>query len=509
MNTTPFRQLKQPKDDKNYIKYNLMKREDFIKGNKYTHEQYMELSILEMMESKSEHADKEDPKVGVVLVDKDGAYFDKAHRGELRIGDHGEFTILERKHLGEDLSGFTLYSTLEPCIKRNLPKRGCYKRCINARLKMVYIGHFDPDPTVASNGYKLLKKAGIEVGFYDKKHEEIIAKVNEQFFKEAAKRSEEEKTKEIQSAIDPIENELVEFQLHDLSEEAQRAMIDKMGLSYKLGTNAWKGYLSRMNLIKVDEESQTAHPTGLGLLLLGQQPELHFPQARIKFTVRSGSENPKIEDFKGPLVLLPEKIEQYLGFIFPKGFSSRTSFDRTEKVEASYSALYEVIMNAIVHRDYYIAGGRIMVDVDDEKVVISSPGEPLCSLEQLNSFTAPSFSRNAKIAYIFFEMGLVEERGFGMEELGKVESFGLPKPTFAIENGTLRATLYRVVNPAKQTQSSIELPGLEILRKHKSLTTKQYEKIADLKERQARNHLTALFDNGYAKKEGTKYVWVG
>lgn len=28
------------------------------------------------------------------------------------------------------------------------------------------------------------------------------------------------------------------------------------------------------------------------------------------------------------------------------------------------------------------------------------------------------------------------------------------------------------------------------------------------KERQARNHLTALVDNGYAKRVGTKYIWI-
>ena len=102
----------------------------------------------------------------------------------------------------------------------------------------------------------------------------------------------------------------------------------------------------------------------------------------------------------------------------------------------------------------------------------------------------------------------IEERGFGMEELGKVESFGLPKPKFTLENRTLKATLYRLVNPKQQTQSSIELSGLEILREYKSLTTKEYENITGLKERQARNHLTALVNNGYAQKEGTKYVWV-
>ncbi|MBK7691544.1 MAG: hypothetical protein IPJ31_10630 [Bacteroidetes bacterium] len=175
-----------------------MKREDFIKGNKYTHEQYMELSILEMMESKGEHTHKTDPKVGAVLVDRDGAYFDKAHRGELRIGDHGEFTVLERKHHGEDLSGFTLYTTLEPCVKRDLPKKGCYKRCINARLGKVFIGHYDPDPTVASNGYKLLKKAGIDVDFTEENMKELLPRQMNSFSK---KRQNEQKMKKKRNTI--------------------------------------------------------------------------------------------------------------------------------------------------------------------------------------------------------------------------------------------------------------------------------------------------------------------
>jgi ATP-dependent DNA helicase RecG len=49
-----------------------MKREDFKIGQIYTHEQYIQLSILEMMESKAEHTDKADPKIGAVLVDRNG-----------------------------------------------------------------------------------------------------------------------------------------------------------------------------------------------------------------------------------------------------------------------------------------------------------------------------------------------------------------------------------------------------------------------------------------------------
>src|SRR5690606_16546338 len=288
-------------------------------------------------------------------------------------------------------------------------------------------------PTVSGNGVRLLENAGIEVGYYDKKYEEEIAKENAKFFKEASKRAEDEKTKEIQSALNPIENELLEFQLDDLSEQAQNEMINRMGLPYRFGTDGFKTYLNRMKLIKIDEEAQTARPTGLGLLLLGKSPEEHFPQARIKLTIRKPNEEPIIKDFNGALILLPQAVEDYLEAVFPKGFSSRKSFNRTENVEASSSAVYEVIMNAIVHRDYAIDGARIMIDITDESVVVSSPGEPICTLEQLNNFTAPSFSRNPKIAHIFFEMGFVEERGFGMEELSKFENYGLPKPVYTLE----------------------------------------------------------------------------
>ena len=483
-----------------------MSKKEFVVGKKYTEHEYIELSIQEMRLSKSEHKTKADPKVGVVLVDRNGAYFDKAHRGELRIGDHGEFVLLERKHHGEDLSGFTLYTTLEPCVKRKAPKKGCYKRTINARIGKVVIGHLDPDPSVASNGFKLLKKAGIEVAFYDRKYEKIIADANLQFFKEASERAEKEKKQEITSAIDPVENELVDFQLDDFSEEAQNEMIDKMSLSYKLGSGAFKAYMNKMNLIKVDEESKSARPTGLGLLLLGKDPQIHFPQARIKFTIRKEGNDPIIKDFGGSLILLPNKIEEYLEYIFPKGFS-RSYFERTENVEASSTAVLEVIMNAIVHRDYSIEGTRIMIDVDDDKVVISSPGIPLCPLSKLNDFTAPSISRNAKIAHIFFQMGFVEERGFGLEELSRLVNFGLPKPVFSLDDNILKTTLFRSVSANKKVMQKKELPAFSILKEHKRLSTKQYEEITGKAERTARTHLKDLVTNGLADKEGVYYVF--
>ena len=57
---------------------------------------FMEMVVEEMEKSRSEHADKHDPLVGAVIVDSDGKFLGATHRGELRVGDHAEFTLIER-----------------------------------------------------------------------------------------------------------------------------------------------------------------------------------------------------------------------------------------------------------------------------------------------------------------------------------------------------------------------------------------------------------------------------
>jgi len=69
----------------------------------------MKLSINEPRVDK-----KASPRVGAVLVKPDGT-IDTAFRGELRHGDHAEYTLLERKHPGERLDGSVLFATVEPC----------------------------------------------------------------------------------------------------------------------------------------------------------------------------------------------------------------------------------------------------------------------------------------------------------------------------------------------------------------------------------------------------------
>ena len=89
---------------------------------------YMEIAIDVMQKSIAEKRKdgKINPKVGAVVVFPDGTY-ETAHRGELRDGDHAEYTLIERKCVNRDLKDAILFATLEHCVKRNPPKRGCCK----------------------------------------------------------------------------------------------------------------------------------------------------------------------------------------------------------------------------------------------------------------------------------------------------------------------------------------------------------------------------------------------
>ncbi|NOY89914.1 MAG: hypothetical protein GXP55_01805 [Deltaproteobacteria bacterium] len=121
----------------------------------------MELAVQVMTDSLSEQRNdgKISPRVGAVLWKADGS-LDTAYRGELRDGDHAEFTLLERKNRGERLDGAVLFSTLEPCAPgaRREPKLGCAERIVLARIKEVWVGVADPDPTVDRKGIKYLSR---------------------------------------------------------------------------------------------------------------------------------------------------------------------------------------------------------------------------------------------------------------------------------------------------------------------------------------------------------------
>jgi len=135
---------------------------------------HIKLAIQEARRSKVED-DKPHPYVGVVVV-RDNEILASAYRGELALGDHAEYTVLEKKLRSDKLAGCTVYTTLEPCTSRNHPKIPCVDRLIQRRVSRVVIGTLDPDQRITGKGVLRLRQASISVDLFPP---ELMAEVEE------------------------------------------------------------------------------------------------------------------------------------------------------------------------------------------------------------------------------------------------------------------------------------------------------------------------------------------
>lgn len=115
------------------------------------------------------------PMVGAVLVKNDKIIGRGYHR---KAGDsHAEINAINSSK--GDISGSTLFVTLEPCCTfgRTPP---CTDAVMAAGIKRVVVGCLDPNPRHSGKGVAILKKAGIEVAVGIKEKE--CVELNEAFF---------------------------------------------------------------------------------------------------------------------------------------------------------------------------------------------------------------------------------------------------------------------------------------------------------------------------------------
>ena len=226
----------------------------------------MEMAIEVMRQSVAEQRTdgKPNPLVGAVLVRPNGT-FETAARGELREGNHAEFTLLERKCVGEKLDGSVLFATLEPCLNRNHPKRGCARHIVSARIKEVYVGIEDDNPTVAGKGIEHLKRNGVTVHMFDRDLQEVIAKENETFFDWA--RQQTEKPEPTPIKLSKYEDPIAAVAFSDLSDQALGRYRSKASIKPALGSAEFARLLRQQGLLT--GEGGAATPTGFGFLLFG------------------------------------------------------------------------------------------------------------------------------------------------------------------------------------------------------------------------------------------------
>jgi ATP-dependent DNA helicase RecG len=460
----------------------------------------MELAIDAMHQSPAEQRGdgKASPRVGAVLWKPDGST-ETASRGELRAGDHAEYTLLERKNHHTRLDGSTLLCTLEPCApgSRHHPKLSCAERIVLARIKEVWVGITDPDPTVDRKGIKYLQDNGVTVRLFERDLQERIRAANTEFIAQAEQRAAEYDVERPQPPmLSALESALGTIDIQDLDSAALE--------EYRAVVGADPADLQRRLLAQglVEEEHGGLVPTGFGLLLFGKDPRVRVPHAGLLGTIRypDGTEEPR--DFDGPAVNVPGQVIQWLRDKLPDP-SVRTRAKRISLHDGFFELVREGVVNALVHRDYGIMGAKCQLVVGPSKVVVKSPGLPVepITMEQLQSFEAPTLSRNPVMHFVFARMKLAEERGLGLESMrSRALAAGLPLPSYVYKAPYVILTLYRDAEAAVADMpgdvlvqlSESERAGWDWLVTRQTVTTAEYQAALGSPNRTAKNHLNKL-----------------
>lgn len=104
-------------------------------------------------------------------------------------------------------------------------------------------------------------------------------------------------------------------------------------------------------------------------------------------------------------------------------------------------AVRELVANALIHQDFSATGTGPMVEIFDDRIEITNPGEPLVDTQRF--LNDRPLSRNETMASLMRRFGICEERGSGIDKvIREIESFQLPAPLFEAPPGFTQATLF-------------------------------------------------------------------
>ena len=104
-------------------------------------------------------------------------------------------------------------------------------------------------------------------------------------------------------------------------------------------------------------------------------------------------------------------------------------------------AVRELVANALIHQDLFVTGGGPTIEIFDDRMEITNPGEPL--IDTMRFVDTPPKSRNEALASLMRRFAICEERGSGIDKVVReVEFYQLPAPCFEAPGGFTRAVLF-------------------------------------------------------------------
>ncbi len=254
-----------------------------------------------------------------------------------------------------------------------------------------------------------------------------------------------------------------------------------------------------------------------GVLFFGLAPEQFIETAVIRCTAFEGAHKTQIVDdkvFGGPLMKQYEQAMQWLKGKLDVRYEIEGGGPRKEIWEIPETALKEVIINALSHRDYYDRGAKTTVEFFKDRVEVSNPGG-LTSAIPLADFGTKSHSRNPLIFGLFVRIDMVEQVGSGIGRIRDLmKSAKLPEPLFKTE-GMFTVVLRRTVQETVEKPVEEVLLGetgkqiIDLIKRQPAITTSGLAAALGITDKGVEYHLSKLQKSGMIFRDGSRKsgVW--
>jgi ATP-dependent DNA helicase RecG len=480
----------------------------------------MVAAVEQMRLSRSEHVDKPDPFVGAVLVSREGNELGRAHRANLRSGDHAEYTLLERKLRDKEVDGATLYVTLEPCApsSRTPPKKGCAEWIVGARIAKVFIGIPDPYPSVSGRSVAYLLEHNVDVHYFPHDLRKEIEDFNKPFLDYCRSYRLAQDSLLPYAGPDLKEQEVVSnATTNDLSTEALEEYVQRLELAMRVPSDELWEFLLKCGLLSSVKD--TLRPTLAGLVAFGTRPDILRPQCRVRVVRLKGTraegadEGQRVPDtekiLSGPL---PHLIRQAMTWFTEHGPHVRRIIGAQSVVEPEYPeiAVREAVVNALVHRDY--RGGRdVSVRIFTDQLVVTSPGKlraPV-TLAKVKAFTASSVRANERIAFVASSLGFMEEEGTGLRKIyDSVKAKGLKVEFEEVDDSFVVRMIGTGSTSLVSVRDKLDLLNvrqrriLSLAKRKKVVTAKESMKLLGVARDTVASDFRRLIELGFLERQG-------
>lgn len=183
-----------------------------------------------------------------------------------------------------------------------------------------------------------------------------------------------------------------------------------------------------------------------GLILFGKDASraMFVPDARVRCVRFRGTTKAEILDqldIDGTVLDAIVEVEAFVARNTRMGGRFSGKMRREDVPEYAPVTIRELLLNAIAHTDYALAGSQILVAIFDDRLEIQNPGSFVYGSTVETIKQGISRVRNRAIVRILRELHLMETLGSGYERISTTFDDGYPEPDWRELGVVVRVTI--------------------------------------------------------------------